>query len=91
MEAYRLASIGLVGNSVIAVTLIGIPSSLTDWLRSDWLETYPNGYNIDLLSHYAYRLASIGLVGNSESKAITLYISVLTDWLRSDWLETPNT
>ena len=62
--AYRLASIGLVGNLPYPLRL---PSSarrkLTDWLRSDWLET---NQKPDHCWSYrqAYRLASIGLVGN---------------------------
>ena len=36
---------------------------LTDWLRSDWLETYLIATSNDTIL-MAYRLASIGLVGN---------------------------
>ena len=37
--AYRLASIGLVGNTIIPSFLHSDLVRLTDWLRSDWLET----------------------------------------------------
>ena len=65
-----------------------VPSTkLTDWLRSDWLETshYQHFWN----NAQAYRLASIGLVGNGGILGIAEIGTPLTDWLRSDWLETP--
>ena len=37
--AYRLASIGLGGNFPVSLTVYPALLGLTDWLRSDWLET----------------------------------------------------
>ena len=38
--------------------------TLTDWLRSDWLETKTELAKPPIKPAFAYRLASIGLVGN---------------------------
>ena len=63
--------------------------ALTDWLRSDWLETNALLAFPPFASLLAYRLASIGLVGNdSPSFCCAVFAAALTDWLRSDWLET---
>ena len=43
-------------------SIVGV--MLTDWLRSDWLETDINAQLFAIAKSEAYRLASIGLVGN---------------------------
>ena len=68
-KAYRLASIGLVGNVVLVIGRLLQSTVLTDWLRSDWLETLPS-LSILKREYAAYRLASIGLVGNYFSYVI---------------------
>ena len=65
--------------------------TLTDWLRSDWLETYESFVGNYYFKVTAYRLASIGLVGNIHGLPYCFkMVFRLTDWLRSDWLETPD-
>ena len=84
-----MASIGLVGNVSTLVCDSTDGGRLTDWLRSDWLETTMLLRAQNKYRHIAYRLASIGLVGNATGTVIGSNLSErLTDWLRSDWLET---
>ena len=70
-RAYRLASIGLVGNSSKSIAALHWSVTLTDWLRSDWLETKNRSNSISIHS-LAYRLASIGLVENGSSRITCL-------------------
>ena len=64
INAYRLASIGLVGNGInVYLVRIFSPVALTDWLRSDLLETLLRSCHLLLIFQRFYRLASIGFVG----------------------------
>ena len=93
--AYRLASIGLVGNASASApqSLILPVKALTDWLRSDWLETRDQSLG---RPHFgAYRLTSIGLVGNgAENLSSPFFKPCLPigfdriSWKHRSWIST---